>query len=190
MGVRETSLPHRAIGHDDAAKRESERRYERRRGVTPVEQSDAGRLIAEDKHLEAKPDSITAPSDRSPGKLSGDVRTRWAWTEPSVWSKPMLATLEEQSVRGGKWSLQAIIVDVNRTLRGWFEYFKHSWRTTFPDLDGWVRMRLRSILRKRSGRRGRGHGLDHHRYPNAYFAEHGLFSLEHAHARESQPCLK
>jgi len=87
-------------------------------------------------------------------------------------------------------SLQAIIADVNRTLRGWFEYFKHSWRTTFPDLDGWVRMRLRSILRKRVGRRGRGHGLDHHRYPNAYFAEHGLFSLERAHVRESQPCYK
>ena len=29
-------------------------------------------------------------------------------------------------------SLQAIIEDVNRTLRGWFEYFKHSHQTTFP----------------------------------------------------------
>ena len=27
----------------------------------------------------------------------------WAWTEPSVWTKPMLATLEHNSVRGGKW---------------------------------------------------------------------------------------
>ena len=87
-------------------------------------------------------------------------------------------------------SLQAIIADVNRTLRGWFEYFKHSWRTTFRDLDGWTRKRLRSILRKRTGRRGCGHGLDHHRNPNAYFAEHGLFSLELAYARESQPCDK
>ena len=77
-----------------------------------------------------------------------------------------------------------------RTLRGWFEYFQHSWRTTFRDLDGWTRKRLRSILRKRSGRRGCGHGLDHHRYPNAYFAAQGLFSLELAYARESQPCLK
>ena len=32
---------------------------------------------------------------------------------------------------------------------GWFEYFKHSHKTTFPPLDGWIRMRLRSILRKR-----------------------------------------
>ncbi|MFN9605311.1 MAG: group II intron maturase-specific domain-containing protein [Planctomycetota bacterium] len=40
--------------------------------------------------------------------------------------------------------------------RGWYEYFKHSWKTTFPDLDSWVRMRLRSILRRRRGQEGRG----------------------------------
>ena len=83
-------------------------------------------------------------------------------------------------------SLNMIIADVNRTLRGWFEYFQHSHPTVFPGLDGWVRMRLRSILRKRSGRRGRGHGADHHRWPNAYFAEHGLFNLQGAHALACQ----
>ena len=83
-------------------------------------------------------------------------------------------------------SLKAIIDDVNRTLRSWYEYFKHSWRTTFRDLDAWIRMRLRSILRKRAGRRGRGHGADHHRYPNSFFAKLGLFSLKTAFACESQ----
>ncbi|MBI3263931.1 MAG: group II intron reverse transcriptase/maturase [Acidobacteria bacterium] len=78
-------------------------------------------------------------------------------------------------------SLAVIIADVNRTLRGWFEYFKHSHRLTFPWLDGWVRMRLRTILRRRSGRRGRGRGGDHQRWPNAYFAERGLFRLTTAH---------
>ena len=78
-------------------------------------------------------------------------------------------------------SLLFIVGDVNRTLRGWFAYFQHSHRTVFPQLDGWVRMRLRSILRKRCGRRGRGRGLDHHRWPNVYFAEHGLYSLVTAH---------
>ena len=99
-------------------------------------------------------------------------------------------TLRSKTKRTNGNSLQAIIVTVNRTLRGWYEYFKHSWRTTFPALDGWIRMRLRSILRKRTGRRGRGHGLDHHRYPNAFFAEHGLFSLATAHAFESRSCYK
>jgi len=83
-------------------------------------------------------------------------------------------------------SLSVIIADVNRTLRGWFEYFQHSHRTTFPALDGWTRMRLRSILRKRHGRRGRGRGADHQRWPNAYFAALGLFSLQTAHAAVCQ----
>jgi RNA-directed DNA polymerase len=87
-------------------------------------------------------------------------------------------------------SMQAIIADVNRTLRGWFEYFKHSWRTTFPELDGWIRGRLRNILRKRHGRHGRATGLDHQRYPNHLFAELGLLSLTAAHTRECQPCLR
>jgi len=87
-------------------------------------------------------------------------------------------------------SLQAIIADVNRTLRGWFEYFKHSRTTTFSNLDGWIRMRLRSILRKRAGRKGRGRGRDHHRYPNSFFAAHGLFNLTAAHARERQSSLR
>ncbi len=73
-------------------------------------------------------------------------------------------------------SLHVIIADVNRTLRGWFEYFKHSHPYTAKALDSWTRMRLRSILRKRHGGRGRGHGLDHNRWPNAFFAKAGLFS--------------
>ncbi len=87
-------------------------------------------------------------------------------------------------------SLKAIITDVNRTLRGWFEYFKHCWHTTFSTVDAWIRMRLRSILRRRAGRRGRARGLDHQRYPNAFFAEYGLFSLSAAHARECQSSLR
>jgi RNA-directed DNA polymerase len=83
-------------------------------------------------------------------------------------------------------SLAVIIVDINRTARGWFEYFKHSRRATFPRLDGWIRMRLRSILRRRSGRRGRGRGTDHQRWPNAHFAERGLFDLTTAHDLASQ----
>lgn len=85
-------------------------------------------------------------------------------------------------------SLQATIADVNRTLRGWYEYFKHSWRTTFTALDSWIRGRLRSILRRRAGRKGRGRGLDHHRYPNRLFADLRLFSLTAAYDRECQPC--
>ena len=80
-------------------------------------------------------------------------------------------TIRAKTRRSNGHSLATIIAQVNRTLVGWFGYFKHSYLTTFPTLDGWIRMRLRSILRKRSGRAGRGRGADNHRWPNAYFAE-------------------
>jgi RNA-directed DNA polymerase len=83
-------------------------------------------------------------------------------------------------------SLSWIIADVNRTLRGWFEYFKHSHRESLVNLDKWVRMRLRSILRKRIDIHGRGGGYDHWRWPNAFFAERGLFFLTTAHAQAVQ----
>jgi RNA-directed DNA polymerase len=87
-------------------------------------------------------------------------------------------------------SLTKIINDLTPMLRGWFEYFKHSQRTTFRSLDGWIRMRLRSILRKRRGRKGRGRGSDHNRWPNAFFAKHGLYSLKTAHALARQSSLR
>lgn len=91
-------------------------------------------------------------------------------------------TLRLQTRRTQGHSLAVIISDVNRTLRGWFEYYKHSHRYTFSALDQWLRMRLRSVLRHRQGRRGRGRGRDHQRWPNAYFQQQGLFSLVTAHA--------
>ncbi len=99
-------------------------------------------------------------------------------------------TIRAKTRRTDGRSLSVIIADVNRTLRGWFEYYKPSYRTTFPSMDGWVRMRLRSILRKRAKRKGRGRGRDHQRWPNAYFAEHGLFNLTTAHRLASQSSLR
>lgn len=95
-------------------------------------------------------------------------------------------TLRAKTKRSNGQSLRVIIVAINRTLRGWFGYFKHSYPTTFADVDSWVRGRLRSILRKRAGRRGRGRGRDHQRWPNAYFAEQGYYSLVAAHAEARQ----
>ena len=84
-------------------------------------------------------------------------------------------------------SLAVIIADVNRTVAGWYGYFKHSHRTTFPPLDAWVRMRLRSLLRKRHHRRGRGRGADHQRWPNRYFTAQGLFTLTAAQEADVSP---
>jgi RNA-directed DNA polymerase len=92
-------------------------------------------------------------------------------------------SIRQKTKRTNGHSLSVIISNVNRTLKGWFQYFEHSRSSTFIVQDGWVRMRLRSILRHRRGGRGRGRGFDHHRWPNAFFAEHGLYSMAVAHAQ-------
>jgi RNA-directed DNA polymerase len=87
-------------------------------------------------------------------------------------------------------SLPRIISDLNRSLAGWFQYFQHSRKTTFPPLDGWIRMRLRSILRRRQGKSGCGRGPDHQLWPNNFFTGNGLFSLSAAHTAACQSLRK
>lgn len=91
-------------------------------------------------------------------------------------------TIRHKTRRTSGESMKCIIGEINKSLRGWYEYFQHSHKTTFPRIDSWIRMRLRSILRKRRGGKGRGRGADHQRWPNAYFANLGLFTITAAHA--------
>ena len=97
--------------------------------------------------------------------------------------KKLKEALRPKTKRSNGNSLVALIAELNPTLRGWFVYFQHCNRWTFPAIDGWVRRRLRSILRKRSKRRGISRGRDHNRWPISFFRVHGLFSLEDAHCR-------
>lgn len=84
-------------------------------------------------------------------------------------------------------SLESIIAELNAVLRGWFSYFKHAHRSTFRAVDGFVRRRLRAILRKREKRPGFGRTpSDHHKWPNTFFATRGLFTLHEAFALASQ----
>jgi len=81
-------------------------------------------------------------------------------------------------------SMEAMVAELNRKLRGWYGYFKHADPNVMQTVDGWIRMRLRSILRKRRGLRGRGRGRDHQRWPNRYFVGLGLFCLLDAQSSE------
>ena len=110
---------------------------------------------------------------------------KYRYPRPSS-EKKLRERIRAKTPRTNGKSLEEIIKSVNASLRGWFEYFKNSSRWAFGAMDKWVRMRLRSILRKRSKRRGRGAGLDHIRWPNAYFQQCGLFSLVEAHALSRQ----
>jgi RNA-directed DNA polymerase len=99
-------------------------------------------------------------------------------------------TIRAKTKRTNGDSLAAVITSLNRTLRGWFEYFKHSRRRTFGRIDGFVRRRLRSLLQHRAGRRRHGDGYANIRWPTAFFADLELLSLERAHALARQPSLR
>jgi RNA-directed DNA polymerase len=101
------------------------------------------------------------PRKKSLVKLRGNIR-------------PLTKRLSGQS-------MECIVGKLNPILRGWFGYFKHSKpERVFEEIDGWVRMRLRSILRHRSKRRGWANAGDKMRWPIAYFTEIGLYSLKEA----------
>lgn len=89
--------------------------------------------------------------------------------------------VRERTRRTNGHSLREIIETINPILRGWFAYFKHCNSYTFTSIDGWVRRRLRTILRKRQHRRGLARGADHQRWPNVFFEQMGLFTMCEAH---------
>ena len=98
--------------------------------------------------------------------------------------KALRARIRAKTKRTRGDSIQHIIESVNPMLRGWYGYFKHANPYEFKTVDGFVRRRLRAILRKQQKRPGMGHyHADHKRWPNVYFAKLGLFTMAETHAQ-------
>ena len=98
--------------------------------------------------------------------------------------------VREKTKRTNGHCLPYVCARLSSQLRGWFTYFRHCQWSVFRDLDGWIRDRLRSILRKRIRKRGRALRVDHQRWPNVFFQRHGLYSLSAAHVRYVQSSLR
>ena len=97
--------------------------------------------------------------------------------------KKLRDTIRKRTKRTCGQSMESVIESLNPTLIGWFGYFKHAHKWTFQTVDGFVRRRLRAILRKQDKRPGRGRCLkDHMQWRNSYFATLGLFTMKEAHA--------
>jgi RNA-directed DNA polymerase len=105
----------------------------------------------------------------------------WHFRGTKKWPrKKRLEKLRPLTRRKQGRSLNDIIAKVNPILRGWYGYFRESPPSGLDRQDGWVRRRLRALLRKRQKRPGYGMTQgDHQAWPNRWFAEQGLFSLEH-----------
>jgi RNA-directed DNA polymerase len=97
--------------------------------------------------------------------------------------------------RGRPGSLRSICAELAPIQRGWFNFFSSgNSQATFRQVDGWLRRRLRSLLRRRTKRPGiSSGGGDHLRWTNLYFAQHGFFSLidhlDHLRCTASPPVL-
>lgn len=101
--------------------------------------------------------------------------------------KALKAKIRNKTRRSRGSSMSKIIGELNPMLRGWFNYFKHAYWRTYQRIDQFVRRRLRAILRKQAKRPGMGWTLnDHLQWPNKYFAEAGLFTMNEAWQKASQ----
>ncbi len=85
-------------------------------------------------------------------------------------------SIKPKTRRNNGKSMESIVADINRTLKGWFGYFKHVHPSELGEIDQWLRMRLRSILQKRRGGRGRVRGQDHYRWRTATLPDWGSFA--------------
>ena len=90
--------------------------------------------------------------------------------------------IRELTPRKSGVSMECTIEQLTRTLRGWFNYFRHCFWNIYGSYDSMIRRRLRRMLLKRH-RRNPKRLSRHQRWPNSYFSERGLYSLREAHVR-------
>jgi RNA-directed DNA polymerase len=154
---------------------------------TEAEARDALRQVetwVAENGLTLHPDKTRVGDSRQPGQGFDFLGYRFEAGRRLVRQKSLRAFRDKvraRTIRSRGDSLDRIIDDLNPTLRGWFGYFKHATPALYGVLDGFVRRRLRAILRKQDKRPGIGRcEADHQRWPNAFFAAHGLFTLRTA----------
>ena len=98
----------------------------------------------------------------------------------------MKDTVRKHTRRCNWQSVEEIIKGLRPSLKGWYEYFKHSNRWAMLEVDAFFRRRLRSIIAKYNRKKGSHRFIDNRKYTKKYFAELGFFSLEEAWLLESQ----
>ena len=113
-------------------------------------------------------------------------------TQTTLWPREksemnLRHTLKPLTKRTNGTSLSALVAKVNPILRGFHAYFRRSIPRHLETLDKWIRSRLRAILRRRAGRRGRSGGQDHQLWPNVFFDKLRLFSLARAPVQLALP---
>jgi RNA-directed DNA polymerase len=135
--------------------------------------------------LTLHPDKTRIGDSAQPGQGFDFLGYRFEAGRRYVRSKSLMAFKDKVRAKTGRGrgdSLERIVADLNPLMRGWFGYFKHARPYIFSILDGFVRRRLRAVLRKPDRRPSMGRSkADHMQWTNAFFADHGLFTRLTAH---------
>lgn len=149
------------------------------------------RAFAGQNGLTLHPDKTHLGDWRQPGEGFDFLGYRFEAGRRNVRSKSLTRLkdrIREKTRRTCGQSLPSVIADLNPILRGWFGYFRHAHRYTFEAIDGFIRRRLRAVLRKQEKRPGFGRCRnDHTRWTNDFFANAGLFALHTAWQLASDP---
>ena len=109
--------------------------------------------------LTLHPEKTPVGDSRQPGQGFDFLGYRFEAGRRLVRKKSLMALKDKVRSMTGRSrgdSLERIINDLNPLLRGWFGYFQHATPALFGVLDGFIRRRLRAILRKQEKRPGRG----------------------------------
>jgi RNA-directed DNA polymerase len=141
--------------------------------------------------LTLHPDKTRVSDSAQPGQGFDFLGYRFEAGRRFVRDKSLKAFKDKvrtKTIRSRGDSLGRIIGDLNPLLRGWFGYFKHARPRVFRKLDGFIRRRLRAVLRKQERRPSMGRSrADHMQWTNAFFADQGLFTLVTAHEAARHP---
>jgi RNA-directed DNA polymerase len=144
---------------------------------------EAVRAFVEENGLTLHPDKTHVGDCRIGGQGFEFLGYRFEAGRRLVRMKSLLSLrrrIKERTRRTSGRSLARVIETLNPTLKGWFNYFKHATHG-LKDVDAFIRRRLRAMLRKQDKRPGCGTAPeDRRQWPNAFFAEAGLFTLETA----------
>ena len=70
--------------------------------------------------------------------------------------KALRDKVREKTRRSRSGTFESIIAELNPMLRGWYQYFQHAYHKYFSGIDGFIRRRLRALLRSRMKRPGHG----------------------------------
>ena len=134
--------------------------------------------------LKLHPEKTHVGDCRAPGEGFDFLGYRFEAGRRYVRSKSLQrfkARIRECTRRTRGVSLAVVVDQLNPLLKGWFAYFQHAHEHTFSALDAQIRRRLRALLLRHHKRRGFGRcRADHQRWPNAFFAEAGLFAMHPA----------